>query len=103
MNRVLFEIFGVLVTAWKLVGYAGVFLFSSRWLPQLFASRKAHKPVVPRIFWVMSMIGSIMCLAYFVWGKNDSVGILAYLFPFFVSSYNLFLELRNGKSSQTVQ
>ncbi len=50
---------------------------------------------MPRVFWILSMAGSLMCLSYFVFGKNDSVGILGYLFPSGVSMYNLILDSRH--------
>jgi lipid-A-disaccharide synthase-like uncharacterized protein len=31
-------------------------------------------------------------LSYFVFGKNDSVGIISNLFPAFIAGYNLFLD-----------
>ena|SRR5579862_6127502 len=92
MHQTLIELFGIRITGWKIIGYAGVFLFSARWFVQLLASRQAKKPVLPTVFWIMSLAGSLLCLAYFVLGKNDSVGILAYLFPSLVSIYNLRLE-----------
>ena len=95
MDNELIAIFGITVTGWKIVGYLGVFMFTSRWFIQMLASRRAGKPVVPRIFWILSMAGSLMCLAYFVFGKNDSVGILGYLFPSGVSLYNLILDSRH--------
>ena len=101
MHEIFINFFGVRITGWKLIGYLGVLLFSARWLVQLWASRKAKKPVLPMIFWIMSMAGSLMCLAYFVFGKNDSVGILAYLFPSFVSAYNLYLEMTHRRRLQT--
>ena len=101
MNATLLVFAGIRVTAWKLVGYLGVFLFTSRWFLQLWASRRAGKPTIPRLFWIISMAGSILCLLYFIFGKNDSVGILAYLFPCGVASYNLYLDIthsrRNGR------
>ncbi|MDA0990347.1 MAG: lipid-A-disaccharide synthase N-terminal domain-containing protein [Verrucomicrobia bacterium] len=102
MNETIFEVLGARVTTWKLIGYSGVLLFSGRWFIQLWASRRAGRPVVPRLFWYMSMVGSLMCLAYFVFGKNDSVGILAYLFPCGVSAYNLYLDVvhaRRGRAA----
>jgi len=33
-------------------------------------------------------------LCYFIFGKNDSVGILSNLFPFTVALYNLYLHHR---------
>lgn len=100
MREILFECLGVTVTGWKLVGYCGVFMFSARWFVQMVASRRAGRPVVPILFWYMSMVGSLMCLAYFVFGKNDSVGILAYLFPSSVSAYNVYLELAHRRRSE---
>ena len=95
MHDVLFSFLGVTITGWKLVGYTGVFMFTSRWFVQMWASRRARKPVVPRVFWILSMAGSLLCLSYFVFGKNDSVGILGYLFPSGVSLYNLVLDARH--------
>jgi len=95
------EMFGtqVVLTPWKLVGYLGVLLFGCRWLPQLLASRKAGMVRMPRVFWIMSVSGSLLLLGYFTFGKTDSVGILSNLFPAFVASYNLYLDLKNGKSA----
>jgi lipid-A-disaccharide synthase-like uncharacterized protein len=93
MHEVLVQVFGVQITGWKLVGYGGALLFSGRWLVQLWASRRARKPVVPYVFWLMSMAGSLMCLSYFVFGKNDSVGILTNLFPSGIAGYNLYLAI----------
>ena len=95
MHNQLITILGVTVTGWKIVGYLGVLMFTSRWFVQMLASRKAQKPVVPRLFRILSMAGSLMCLSYFVFGKNDSVGILGYLFPSVVSAYNLILDSRH--------
>ena len=98
MNETLFELFGAKVTAWKLVGYLGVALFTARWFVQMLASKKAGRPVMPILFWLLSVLGSLLCLTYFVFGKNDSVGILAYLFPTLVAIYNLLLELSHRRS-----
>ena len=76
----------------KLVGYAGALMFSCRWFVQMYASRKHKKPVVPRSFWYLSLAGTLCLLAYFVFGKNDSVGVLSNIFPAFVAGYNLYLD-----------
>lgn len=56
---------------------------------------------MPRLFWIMSCLGSLLCLAYFTFGKNDSVGILSYLTPSAIALYNLFLDRRHRKRQQT--
>ncbi len=81
MNQILFNLGQIGVTPWKLVGYAGVVMFSGRWFVQLYASRAKGRPTIPRLFWYMSMLGSLLLLAYFTFGKNDSVGVLSNLFP----------------------
>jgi len=95
MNQVLIVVLGVTITPWKLIGYTGMLLFTGRWFVQLAASKSAGKPVMPKMFWYMSIAGSLMLLSYFTFGKNDSVGILSNLFPFLTASYNLYLEFRH--------
>jgi len=89
--------FGVILTPWKLVGYLGLALFTGRWLVQLYASRAEGRPTVPRLFWYMSVAGSLLLLAYFTFGKNDSVGVLSNLFPMLIAAYNLYLDLRRPR------
>jgi len=100
MNSVIGQMFGVVVTPWKLVGYAGVLLFAGRWVVQLIATRRVGRPVVPRLFWIMSVVGSALLLTYFIWGRNDSVGVLSNLFPAAVAVYNLILDLRAGRNAR---
>ena len=94
MNKVWIVMFGVTITPWKLIGYLGVLLFAGRWLIQLFASRASGKPTMPRLFWYMSALGSVLLLGYFTMGKNDSVGVMSNLFPLFVALYNLYLDYK---------
>jgi lipid-A-disaccharide synthase-like uncharacterized protein len=93
MHDVLFVFLGASVTPWKIIGYVGVFLFAGRWFVQLISSTKEKKPTFPLAFWLMSLGGSLLLLAYFIFGKNDSVGILSNAFPAGIALYNLYLEL----------
>lgn len=79
----------MVITPWKIVGYIGTSLFSLRWLVQAYATKKANKSVVPVSFWWISFIGSALTFLYFVFGKNDSVGVLSTLFPMIMSVYNI--------------
>lgn len=100
MHKPFFEgtLFGnpVILYPWKIIGYFGVAMFGCRWLPQFFASRKAKAVTMPRIFWVMSVVGSLSLLSYFLFGKMDSVGIFANALPCLVASYNLYLDLKRS-------
>lgn len=99
MNEVLFELLGASVTPWKIVGYTGVLLFAGRWFVQLISSTKEKKPTFPRAFWLMSLAGSLLLLAYFIFGKNDSVGILSNSFPAGIALYNLYLDITHKARS----
>lgn len=85
------------LTPWKAVGYAGTLMFTSRWFVQMYYTRKLGQVVMPLAFWWLSVIGSGMLLAYFIVGKNDSIGIISNFFPVFVSIYNLVVHLRHRK------
>lgn len=97
MNDVLLVLHGVTITPWKLVGLIGTFLFTARWFVQFYATRKLKRVVMPMSFWYLSVAGSVMTLCYFIWGKNDSVGIIQNAFPMFVSAYNVYVHLRHQK------
>lgn len=101
MNTVLFNVFHMTVTPWTLVGYLGAGLFAGRWFVQLIASRLHGRPVLPTMFWYMSISGSVLLLLYFTIGKPDSVGVLSNAFPFVVSVYNLYLHRRRPAELST--
>ena len=87
---------GLHMSPWKLIGLTGALMFGGRWLVQFVASRRHGKPVIPRLFWYMSLVGSAMTLAYFVFSqKQDSVGVIQNLFPAFTAAYSLYLDIRH--------
>src|SRR3546814_16491279 len=68
---------GVHLSPWKLIGLTGALMFGGRWVVQFLASRKHRKPVIPRLFWYMSLVGSAMTLSYFVFShKQDAGGVV---------------------------
>lgn len=86
---------GLHMSPWKIIGLTGALLFGGRWVVQFFASRRHGKPVIPRAFWYMSIAGSVMALSYFIFGKNDAVGVLQNLFPTFTAAYSLYLDIKH--------
>jgi len=50
MNEVIANVFGVVVTPWKLIGYLGALMFTGRWFVQMIHSRVYRRSVVPRLF-----------------------------------------------------
>jgi lipid-A-disaccharide synthase-like uncharacterized protein len=99
MSNVIGTFLGVVVTPWKLVGFIGALMFAARWLVQAWATRRAGRPTIPRSFWIISLSGSAMVTSYFIWGKNDSVGVLTNLLPASVAFYNLVMDIKAGRPS----
>ena len=87
---------GLHMTPWKVSGMVGALMFGARGVVQFIASKRAQKPVIPRLFWYMSIVGSLMTLSYFLFSsKQDSVGVLQNLFPAFTAIYSLYLDIRH--------
>jgi lipid-A-disaccharide synthase-like uncharacterized protein len=60
---------------------------------QWIVSEKSKKSVVPPVFWWMSLIGSSMLMAYFLW-RRDPIGLLGQTFGWFIYVRNLWLIYR---------
>lgn len=100
MRDVIGVAFGIVVTPWKLIGFFGASMFAARWVLQAWATRRAGRPIIPRSFWILSLAGSAMVTAYFIWGKNDAVGILTNVLPASVAFYNLVLDIKTSGASR---
>jgi lipid-A-disaccharide synthase-like uncharacterized protein len=78
-----------------LIGYIAQFLFAMRFVVQWIASERAGKSVVPTAFWVFSIGGGFMLLAYALYRK-DPVFIIGQAFGVFVYLRNLQFVIRSG-------
>ncbi len=75
---------------WLGIGLAGQALFSMRFLVQWIASERAHKSVVPKQFWYLSLAGGLTLLSYAIY-RQDPVFIIGQLTGAFIYSRNLYL------------
>jgi lipid-A-disaccharide synthase-like uncharacterized protein len=83
--------------AWKVVGWMGNILFSSRFFVQWWATEKQKRVVVPDAFWWLSLAGSGCLLAYGL-NRRDSVFIFAYLFTWIPYIRNLIIGHRAARA-----
>lgn len=100
-----FDLYGqkVVVTGWKIFGFLGTLIFCGRWLVQVYCSKRAGKSVTPKVFWLMSILGSAILLTYFIFSpKQDAVGVLSNAFPCVISVYNLYLDRKKTTPAPTV-
>ncbi|MGC3991238.1 MAG: lipid-A-disaccharide synthase N-terminal domain-containing protein [Chthoniobacteraceae bacterium] len=69
------------INGWKIIGWLGAGTFSIRFVLQWMASERAKKSIIPRGFWEVSAIGSMLTLSYFIFYRKDSVGAMMNLLP----------------------
>ena len=79
---------------WKVIGWTGNVVFFSRFFVQWIATEKQKRVVVPVSFWWLSLIGSILLLAYGLW-QRDSVFIFAYAFTWIPYIRSIVIHYRN--------
>jgi lipid-A-disaccharide synthase-like uncharacterized protein len=84
----------IVVTPWKIVGWAGSAVFSIRFVLQWVASERAKKSIIPIGFWECSLLGSLLALSYFAIYRRDSVGVIMTLVPLPLYVRNLYLKWR---------
>lgn len=86
---------------WKVVGWLGNLIFSTRFLVQWYATERRKQVVIPAAFWWLSLAGSLLLLSYALVHQRDSVFIFAYAFNWIPFIRNLVIHHRH-KSSQGV-
>jgi lipid-A-disaccharide synthase-like uncharacterized protein len=84
----------VVVTPWKIVGWAGSAIFSIRFFLQWIASERAKRSIIPIGFWECSLLGSLLALSYFAIYRRDSVGVIMTLAPLPLYIRNPYLKWR---------
>lgn len=94
------KLFGIEWSVWKVVGWLGNFIFTSRFIVQWYVTEKKKQVVVPQAFWWLSLVGSLTLLVYSIYQK-DSVFIFAYAFSWIPYLRNLMIH-RANKAARTV-
>ncbi len=87
--------------AWKVVGWMGNVLFTSRFIVQWWATEKHKRVVIPDAFWWLSLTGSGCLLTYALFYQRDSVFIFAYAFTWIPYIRNLMIGHRASKQLHT--
>ena len=80
---------------WLAFGLLGNLAFASRFVVQWLASERAGESFVPLSFWYLSMLGSLILLAYAI-HRREPVFALGYLPNSVVYLRNLVLLRRNN-------
>jgi len=82
------------------IGFLGQALFTARFLVQWIASERAGRSVVPVAFWIFSIGGGAVLLAYAIYRK-DPVFIVGQAMGNFIYVRNLMLIARERRAKQS--
>lgn len=91
------KLLGIDWSAWKIIGWLGNLIFSSRFLVQWYVTEKKKRVVVPQAFWWLSLTGSLVFLCYSI-HQRDSVFIFAYAFTWIPYIRNLIIHRRHKEA-----
>jgi lipid-A-disaccharide synthase-like uncharacterized protein len=83
---------------WTAVGWVGAVAFGSRFYVQWYATEKKGQVVVPAAFWWLSLVGSLLLLAYAIFYDKHHVIIIMYLFSWIPYLRNLVIHYRHEKA-----
>lgn len=86
---------------WILIGFFGQFLFFMRFVVQWLASEKKGQVVVPKMFWYLSISGTLVILMYSFHIK-DPVFIAAGTLSLLIYGRNLTLERKFALQEATL-
>ena len=82
---------------WVIIGFIGQFMFTMRFMVQWIASEKVQKSVIPTSFWIFSILGGSIVLAYAI-HKEDPVFIVGQAAGLLIYFRNLYFVKRSPQN-----
>lgn len=89
------------VDTWVIIGFLGQFMFTMRFIVQWFASEKVQKSVIPTSFWIFSILGGSIVLAYAI-ERQDPVFIVGQATGLLIYFRNLYFVWRNRRGEPKI-
>ncbi len=96
----LHDVFVTRLDWWVLLGFVAQGFFTARFAVQWIASERAGRSVIPLAFWLLSIGGGVLLLAYALY-RRDAVFIAGQAFGVFVYARNLYFVLRERRAALT--
>ena len=91
-----YDVFVARFDFWLAFGIVAQLIFTARFLVQWIASERAGRSTVPLAFWILSIVGGMMTLAYGI-ERREAVIIMGQVLAVFIYIRNLMLIFRNRK------
>lgn len=97
----LYDVFVERFDFWLAFGIVAQILFTARMVVQWWASERAGRSVVPLAFWILSLIGGGMTLAYGI-QRREAVIIMGQVLAVFIYVRNIMLIMKNRAKQSEV-
>lgn len=81
---------------WILLGFIAQGLFTLRFVVQWLASERAGRSVIPFAFWIFSLAGGALLLAYALY-RRDPVFIVGQALGLLIYVRNIFLVMKHAR------
>jgi lipid-A-disaccharide synthase-like uncharacterized protein len=78
------------ISGWVVLGFLAQAVFSARFIVQWIASERKKRSVIPKTFWYLSILGSVLLLIYSI-HRKDPVFILGQSLGSIIYIRNLML------------
>ena len=90
------KIINSLKDPWLIFGFIAQFIFFLRFILQWYLSEKSKKIVIPKLFWHLSILGSVLILIYSL-HRKDPVFIVAGILQIIIFSRSLFIHQKSER------
>lgn len=94
----LYDVFVSRFDFWLLFGIVAQLIFTARMLVQWIASERAGESVMPMAFWILSLVGGLMTLAYGI-QRREAVIIMGQVLAVVIYVRNLMLIVKNRRKA----
>ena len=94
----LHDVFITNFDAWVVLGFAAQAMFTMRFVVQWIASERARRSVVPAAFWLFSVVGGVLLLAYALY-RRDPVFIAGQALGLVVYARNIYFIVLYGRQT----
>ena len=93
----LYDVFVARFDPWFAFGLGAQLVFTARFMVQWIASEREGRSVIPVSFWLLSIAGGLMTLAYGL-ARRDAIIILGQILSLVIYGRNLVLIGKGGRS-----
>lgn len=98
----LYDVFIARFDFWLAFGIVAQLLFTARFMVQWIASERAGRSVIPMAFWVFSMAGGMMTLAYGL-VKREPIIIMGQALSVGIYVRNMMFVLRENREARRLK